>query len=139
MRSDYSTYSVVFQLTNIIWGEAGESDDHIVPYNDQIEEKPSNLFGDHPKKETKQQTSNTSPPEKKNPPTKAEHGVELDTNSKYDSGEPATGFDHTSWSDGPDPSSSNVSKAEQDSAGATISKNITKSSESGSLIGDASK
>ncbi|KAH6824594.1 hypothetical protein C2S53_010408 [Perilla frutescens var. hirtella] len=127
------------ELTNIIWGEAGESDDHIVPYPDQIVEKPSILFGDPPKKETNQQTSNTSPPEQKNPPTKAVHGVELNSNSKYDTGEPAKGFGHTSWSDGPDISSSNVAKAELDSVGATVSENIKKSLESGSLTDETAK
>ncbi|GER28545.1 hypothetical protein STAS_04343 [Striga asiatica] len=41
------------ELTNIIWGDGGESDDHIVPYPDQIEEKPPILYG----KESNHQTS----------------------------------------------------------------------------------
>ncbi|KAL1535113.1 protein LNK2-like isoform X1 [Salvia divinorum] len=127
------------ELRNIIWGEAGESDDHIVPYPDQVEEKPSILFGDPPKKEKNQHTSNTSPPEVKNPPTTAEHGVELDSNCSNDTGDPTTEFDHTSWSDCPNPSSSNVPKAEQDTAGAIASESITRSSERGSLIDGTSQ
>ncbi|CAA0808946.1 Unknown protein [Striga hermonthica] len=41
------------ELTNIIWGDGGESDDHIVPYPDQIEEKPAVLYG----KESNHQSS----------------------------------------------------------------------------------
>lgn len=136
-RSYNSPSSVVFQLTNIIWGEAGENDDHIVPYPDQIEEKPPVLLGNPTKKETNQQTSKIRPAEQKNPTIKAEHEVQLDSSSKYDIGEPATGFGIDSWSDGPDPSSSNVAKADQDSMGTTVSKNITKSSKN-AVIGDAS-
>lgn len=139
MRSYICTYSVEFQLTDIIWGGAGESDDHIVPYPDQVEEKPSNLFGDPLKKEINQQTSKTSPPEQKNPRAKAEHGVELDSNCKHDTGELAAGFGHTSRSDVPDPSSSssNVANAEHGgSATAFVTKNIIKSSECDSGIGE---
>ncbi|KAI3445115.1 hypothetical protein Pfo_001780 [Paulownia fortunei] len=121
------------ELTNIIWGEAGESDDHIVPYPDQIEEKPPVLFGDSTKKETNQQTSNISHVEQKKHTIKSVHGVELDSSSKYDIGEPSTGFDLDSWPDGLDPSSSNAAKADQDSVGAAASNNITKSSKNGSL------
>ncbi|XP_047978164.1 protein LNK2 isoform X4 [Salvia hispanica] len=127
------------ELTNIIWGEAGESDDHIVPYPDQVEEKPSILFGDPPKKEKNPHTSNTSAPEVKNPPATHEHGVELDSNCCNDSGDRTTEVDHTSWSDCPNPSSSNVPKAEQDTAGDIASENITKSSERGSLIEETSQ
>ncbi|XP_042009987.1 protein LNK2-like isoform X2 [Salvia splendens] len=127
------------ELTNIIWGEAGESDDHIVPYPDQVEEKPSILFGDPPKKEKNPHTSNTSPSEVKNPPTAHEHEVELDSNCSNDTGDPTTEVDHTSWSDCPNPSSSNVPKAEQDTAGDIASENITKSSERGSLIEETSQ
>ncbi|XP_057807826.1 protein LNK2 isoform X3 [Salvia miltiorrhiza] len=127
------------ELTNIIWDEAGESDDHIVPYPDQVEEKPSILFGDPPKKEKNQRISNASPPEVKNSPTRAEDGVELDSNCINDTGDPETGFDHTSWSDCPDPSLSNVAKAEPDTAGAMITKNIAKSSEHGSIIDETAQ
>ncbi|XP_042006917.1 protein LNK2-like isoform X1 [Salvia splendens] len=127
------------ELTNIIWGEAGESDDHIVPYPDQVKEKPSILFGDCPRKEKNQHTSNASPPEVKCPPTTHEHGVELDSNCSNDTGDPAREVDHTSWSDCPNPSSSNVPKAEQDTSGAIASENITKSSASGSLRDETSQ
>ncbi|KAK4411122.1 protein LNK2 [Sesamum angolense] len=119
-------------LTNIIWGEAGESDDHIVPYPDQIDEKPPVLFGDPTKKETNQQISNVSPVEQKKPIIKSEHGVELDGSSKYDISEPASGFGMDSWSEGPVPSSSFAAKADQGSLGTAASSNITKGSKNGS-------
>lgn len=122
-------------MTNIIWGEAGESDDHIVPYPDQIEEKPPVLFGHPTKKETNQQTSTISTSEEKNPTIKAELEVKLDGNSKYGTSEPANCLD--SWSDGPDPSSSNVSKVGQNSMCTNASKNVIKSSENGSSTGDS--
>ncbi|KAL0464503.1 UNVERIFIED_CONTAM: protein LNK2 [Sesamum latifolium] len=113
-------------------GEAGESDDHIVPYPGQIEEKPPVLFGDHSKKETNQQISNVSPVEQKKPIIKSEHGVELDSSSKYDTSEPARGFGMDSWPEGPGPSSSTAAKADQGSLGTAASSNITKGSKNGS-------
>ncbi|KAK6163037.1 hypothetical protein DH2020_002878 [Rehmannia glutinosa] len=127
------------QLTNIIWDEAGESDDHIVPYPDQIEEKPPVLFGDPAKKETNQQISNITPVEQKKHTVKSEHGVELDSSCKHDIGESATGFGLDSWPDGPDPSSSNAAKSDQDSIGAATSNNVTKSLKSGSLRDEATQ
>ncbi|KAK4414534.1 protein LNK2 [Sesamum alatum] len=120
------------ELTNIIWGEAGESDDHIVPYPDQIEEKPPVLFGDPSKKETNQPISNVSPVEQKKPIIKSEHEVEVDGSSKYDISEPATGFGIDSWPEGPYPSSSNAAKADQGSLGTAASSNITEGSKNGS-------
>ncbi|KAL8529189.1 hypothetical protein ACS0TY_006585 [Phlomoides rotata] len=96
------------ELTNIIWGEAGENDDHIVPYPDQIEEKPPVLFGHPTKKETNKQTSTISTSEQKNSTIKAEHGVKLESSAEYGTSVPVICLD--SWSDGPDPSSSNVTK-----------------------------
>ncbi|XP_051152345.1 protein LNK2 isoform X2 [Andrographis paniculata] len=120
------------ELTNIIWGEAGESDDHIVPYPDQIEEKQPALFGELSKKETNQQLSNNSPTELKKPLVKSEPGVEVNEKSKYDISKPATGFGVDSWPDGPAPSSSNATKGDLESTGMTVSSNIIKSSKYGS-------
>ncbi|KAL2491744.1 dentin sialophosphoprotein-related [Abeliophyllum distichum] len=77
---------------NIIWGEAGESDDHIVPYPDQIKEKPPILFRDYSKKESNQEISVVTPLEKKKRTIRTEHETELECSSKYDTGDPATGF-----------------------------------------------
>ncbi|KAL2545075.1 dentin sialophosphoprotein-related [Forsythia ovata] len=71
-----------------MWGEAGESDDHIVPYPDQIKEKPPILFGDYSKNESNQVISDVTPIEKKKPTIR----TELECSSKYDTGDPATGF-----------------------------------------------
>lgn len=122
-------------MTNIIWGEAGESDDHIVPYPDQVEEKPPVLFGHPTKKETNQQISTISTSEQKNPITKTEHGVKLDSSSKNGTSEPTNGL--KTWSDITDPSSSNVAEVDRSSMSINASKNVTKSSENGSSTGDA--
>ncbi|XP_024983634.1 protein LNK2 [Cynara cardunculus var. scolymus] len=37
------------QLANVIWDEAGENEDHIVPYPDETYEKPSGPYGEHSK------------------------------------------------------------------------------------------
>ncbi|KAG8363698.1 hypothetical protein BUALT_Bualt19G0049500 [Buddleja alternifolia] len=125
--------SLLPKLTNIIWGEAGECDDHIVPYPEQVEERPPLLFGDPTKKETNRETANVSPVERKKPIIKSEHGVKLNNNSKYDPGDPATGLALSSWPDETNPSLLDAAKADQDSMGNAASNNITKNSKQGSL------
>ena len=51
---------IYFQLTNIIWGEAGETDDHIVPYQGGSENC-------HGKKEWSQETTTKKSIETKKP------------------------------------------------------------------------
>ncbi|EPS58888.1 hypothetical protein M569_15926, partial [Genlisea aurea] len=48
------------ELTNVLWGEAGERNDHIVPYPDQIDDKRAVLFEDDFKKEANRQSSSIS-------------------------------------------------------------------------------
>ncbi|KAL7120419.1 hypothetical protein ACP275_02G121500 [Erythranthe tilingii] len=127
------------ELTNIIWGEARESDDHIVPYPGQIEEKPSVLFGDPTKKEINQQTSNISCVEQKKPTVKSEYAVELDSSPKYDISEPATEIGLHSWPDGPETSSSNAAKADPESIDVASSSNIANSSKNVSLRDETSQ
>ncbi|XP_058107032.1 protein LNK2 isoform X2 [Magnolia sinica] len=49
-------------LADIIWGDANESDDHIVPYPKGSEETPLFAFGDYSKKQNNQETSTTIKP-----------------------------------------------------------------------------
>lgn len=50
------------ELANIIWGEEGDTDDHIVPYPERNEDRPPGLYGDHIKKEWNQESTNAKPP-----------------------------------------------------------------------------
>lgn len=107
---------------NIIWGEARDSDDHIVPYTDQIEEKPPILFGDYTKKELNQEISDATPVEQKKPTNiTTEHGNELECSLKYGTGDPATGFD---------PPLLNARKTDHDSLGPPTSNKMTEISKS---------
>ncbi|PIN23488.1 hypothetical protein CDL12_03791 [Handroanthus impetiginosus] len=121
------------ELTNIIWDEAGEKDGYIGPYRDQIEDKPPSLFGDPTEEERNQDTANVSPVGQKKPSTKSEHGVELDSNSKYDYDEHAMGLGPDSWPDELNPSLSSAAKADPNSTGTAVLKNSTTSSKNGSL------
>ncbi|EYU38268.1 hypothetical protein ABFS82_02G112200 [Erythranthe guttata] len=122
------------ELTNIVWGEARESDDHIVPYPGQIEEKPAVLFGDPSKKEINQQTTNISSVEQKKPTVKSEYAVELDSSPKYDTCEPVTGVGPHS-----ETSSSNAAKADPESIDVAASSNIANSSKNVSLRDETSQ
>lgn len=110
-----------FQLTNIIWGEAGESDDHTVPYPDENDKKKSTIFGGSDKnwnqevadvKHTEQRASGAKT---QFHGSKQEHGTNLDINE----GLSGTGF--SMW---PDLSLSNAAKTNQDSTGTKILYNL---------------
>ncbi|XP_048226349.1 protein LNK2 isoform X3 [Ricinus communis] len=106
------------QLTNIIWDEAGESDDHIVPYPGAVE--------DHSKeKEWSQETNNIKSEEQKAPGPKVDiHGRKLESSSNFNSSEgaSASGFGIDSW---PNLSLSTAAKTDQDSLDASVSNNLT--------------
>ncbi|XP_022896275.1 protein LNK2 isoform X3 [Olea europaea var. sylvestris] len=107
---------------NIIWGEAGDSDDHIVPYPDQIEEKPPIFFGDYTKKELNQEILDVTHVEQKKPTIiRTEYGNELECSSKYDTGDPAIGLA---------PQLLNAGKADHDFMGPPISNRMTGISQS---------
>ncbi|KAL8061904.1 hypothetical protein ABFX02_02G112900 [Erythranthe guttata] len=128
------------ELTNIIWGDqARESDDHIVPYPGQVEEKPSVLFGDPTKIEINQQTTNISSVEQKKPTVKSEYTVELDSSPKYDTCDPVTGVGPHSWPDGSETSSSNAAKADPESIDVASSSNIANSSKNVSIRDETSQ
>uniref|UniRef100_A0A5B6ZSQ3 Protein LNK2 n=1 Tax=Davidia involucrata TaxID=16924 RepID=A0A5B6ZSQ3_DAVIN len=113
------------ELTNIIWGKAGESDDHIVPYPGESEQKPPGLYEDGIKKELNQEGANTKPAEQKKPISKTNiHGGKLERNAQYDTngGLSPAGFDKDSW---PDLSLSITAKTDKDSMGTDLSNNLT--------------
>lgn len=106
-----------FQLANIIWGEADESGDHIVPYPEASE--------DYRKKEWTQEAATNKPTEQRTARAKTDmHGIKLESSSNLETnGEISTsGFGLDSW---PDLSLSNTVKAEPDSMGTGVSNNLT--------------
>lgn len=112
------------ELSNIFWGEAGEGEDHIVPYPDANEEKPLGSYGDCVKKEKNQEAVDIKTDEQKKPATQSDlHGVKLECSSQYDTSEdlPATEFSVDSW---PDLSLPGAAKANED-MGTETSNNVT--------------
>lgn len=106
-----------FQLANIIWGEADESGDHIVPYPEASE--------NYRKKEWTQEAATNKPTEQRTARAKTDlHGIKLESSSNLETnGEISTsGFGLDSW---PDLSLSNTVKAEPDSMGTGVSNNLT--------------
>lgn len=113
------------ELTNIIWGEAKESDDdHIVPYPGQNEENHPVLSGDPAKKDMNHEIARVSPIEQKKPCTNTEHGVEVVGSCKSGiHNPPSKGFSN-SWPDGSDRAMTNLEKVDQDSMGTAASNNM---------------
>ncbi|KAF8403603.1 hypothetical protein HHK36_011707 [Tetracentron sinense] len=96
-----NTLLLFYQLTNIIWGEASESDDHIVPYPEGSEEKPLVTFGGHSKKQWNQEVKTA---EEKTLGTKNDvHVYKLESSSHFDTnkGLSASGYVRDSWPDSP--------------------------------------
>ena len=84
-----------FQLANIIWGEACESDDHIVPYPEATDD-----YQD--KKECNQESDTIKSTEQKAPGAKVElHGRAPESSSNFETGEgiSTSGFRTDSWPD----------------------------------------
>ncbi|KAF3633192.1 hypothetical protein FXO37_27165 [Capsicum annuum] len=114
----------VLLLTDIIWGETGESDDHIVPHPDGSEGKAPS-YGDNIKKEWAVEASNIKPTDQKKSTTKTDlSNIKLDGSSKHDSG----GASITAGCRmelGADLSLTNATKSNQYSLGAEASNNLT--------------
>uniref|UniRef100_A0A5B6ZR00 Protein LNK2 n=1 Tax=Davidia involucrata TaxID=16924 RepID=A0A5B6ZR00_DAVIN len=120
------------ELANIIWGEAGESDDHIVPYREASEEKPPGLHEDGITKELNKEAANIKPTEQKKPIAKTDlHGGKLESNGQYgtNKGLSPAGFGMDSW---PGLSLSNAAKTDQDSMGTEVSNNLSEIAKFGS-------
>lgn len=110
------------ELTNIIWGEATEGEDHIVPYADGSQEKPPDLYGDHIKKEQNQEAVDTRTSEQKKPVSRTD--LKLEGTSQYviNQSLETTEFTVDSW---PNLSLPSSAKAEQDSLGTEVSNDVT--------------
>ncbi|KAK7314219.1 hypothetical protein VNO77_39432 [Canavalia gladiata] len=105
------------ELANILWGEAGESDDHIVPYPEASEDL-------HDKKEWNQEAFATKLVEQKRIEAKTNfHRRKLGSSSKLDiiEGQSASESGTNSW---PDLSLSSAAKTDQGSLGTEVSKNL---------------
>ncbi|KAJ8573645.1 hypothetical protein K7X08_010156 [Anisodus acutangulus] len=106
------------ELTDIIWGETGESDDHTVPYPDGSERNKI-------KKECNVEASNIKPTDQKKPTTKTDlSNIKLDGSSKHDIGG-ATVTAGCRVELGADMSLTNATKSNEDSLGAEASNNLT--------------
>ncbi|XP_028191486.1 protein LNK2-like isoform X2 [Glycine soja] len=106
------------ELANIIWGEGGESDDHIVPYP-EVNEDVSNI------KEWNQEAAATKLTKLKRPEAKTDfHERKLGSSSNLDnSGELLTsGYGTNAW---PDLSLSTSANIDQGSLGTEVSKNLS--------------
>ncbi|GKU98279.1 hypothetical protein SLEP1_g11301 [Rubroshorea leprosula] len=117
------------ELTNIIWDEAGESDDHIVPFQEGSEDYRN-------KKEWSQETANIKPSEQKTRGAKlGVHGGKLESGSNLniDGGISTPGIGVGSW---PDLSLSNVPKTDQDSLGTEVSNNLAEITKYSSTSGE---
>ncbi|XP_022746144.1 protein LNK2-like isoform X2 [Durio zibethinus] len=105
------------ELTNIIWDEAGETDDHIVPCQEGSENC-------HSKKEWSQVTATIKSTEQKTPGDKVDlHGRKLEGSSKFNTngGIATSGFGMGSW---PELSLYNAAKTAQDLMGNEVSNNL---------------
>lgn len=112
------------ELTDIIWGETGESDDHIVPHPDGGEGK-APAYGDNIKKKWVVEASNIKPTDQKKPTTKTDlSNIKIDGHSKHDTGG-ATITAGCKMELGADLSLTNATKSNQDSLGAEASNNLT--------------
>lgn len=117
LSHEIHTFSVIFQLSNIIWGEAGEAEDHIVPFEDAYEGKTLDSCGGCTKKEQNQEAVNKKPAEQKKPVIQSDlHGVKLDE------GLPATEFSVASW---PDLPSQSAAETDQSTMGTEAFNNVT--------------
>lgn len=116
-----------FQLTNIIWGEAGDSDDHIVPYQEGSEN-----YKD--KKERNREDTTFKPTERKTTGPKNDlHDKKLESSSNINSNEASSTseFGMCSWSD-----LSNAAKTDENPLGTEVSNNIAEITKYNSASGD---
>ncbi|KAF7836174.1 protein LNK2-like isoform X1 [Senna tora] len=102
------------ELTNIIWGEATESDDHIVPFSVASEDLCN-------KKEWNQEAAGVTLTEQKRSEAKIDfQGRKLGSSSNIDN---SKGYGVNSW---PDLSLSTAAKTDQGSRGTELSKSLSK-------------
>ncbi|KAI8549423.1 hypothetical protein RHMOL_Rhmol06G0023500 [Rhododendron molle] len=118
-----------FQFANIIWGEEGETDEHIVPFPDGNEDRPPGLYGGHVKKEWNQEATNAKPPVQNKYLNNNDYaGDKQEGALRYDSAE-GTSAGRCRMEPWPDLSLSHASKTHQDSMGSEVSKDLTEITE----------
>ncbi|GMP41206.1 hypothetical protein CsSME_00011386 [Camellia sinensis var. sinensis] len=116
------------ELSNIIWGEAGEAgeaDDHIVPYTEGSDKRPRGLY-DHIKKEWNHEGTNSKPAEQTKCVAKNNYtGGKQEGSSQNDTtgGVPVAGYSMDRW---PNLSLSHAAETDQDSMGTDSLTEITK-------------
>nr|XP_033517239.1 protein LNK2 isoform X3 [Nicotiana tomentosiformis] len=104
------------ELTDIIWSDTGQSDDHTVPYPDGSE-KEAPAYKDNIKKEWDVEASSFKPTDQKKPTTKTDlSNIKLDGSSKHDTGGAAITAGYRVESSA-DFSLTNATKSNQDSLG----------------------
>ncbi|XP_070012740.1 protein LNK2 isoform X3 [Nicotiana tabacum] len=112
------------ELTDIIWSDTGQSDDHTVPYPDRSEEE-APAYKDNIKKEWDVEASSFKPTDQKKPTTKTDlSDFKLDGSSKHDTGGATITAGYRGESSA-DLSLTNATKSNQDSLGAKASNNLT--------------
>ncbi|XP_043690743.1 protein LNK2-like isoform X2 [Telopea speciosissima] len=92
------------ELADIIWGEASENGDHVVPYPKENEQKLLVSRGDQTKKQWDQDANTVKPAEQKTPAPKNDSpNRRLEGSSQFNTNEgfSAQGFDLDSWPDLP--------------------------------------
>ncbi|KAJ8748777.1 hypothetical protein K2173_011332 [Erythroxylum novogranatense] len=115
------------ELTNIIWGEAGESDDHIVPYPEATDNySKRKQWSEEDVKSTRQKVSTTKVDM---------HGTRLKNSSNFEisEGTYASGSGMHSWHGLP---VSHAVKTDQDSLGTSVSNNLINTSKVDSSRGE---
>lgn len=117
---------MLFQLTSIIWGEAGENGEHIVPY-------PAGKEDDRPKKIQNDDIATLKPSEQKLLGAKLDlHGMKPECFNRSNKNGGITVSSLDSW---PNLSSSEAAKDEQGSVGAGVCDNVTEINECNSSKG----
>ncbi|KAI8545956.1 hypothetical protein RHMOL_Rhmol07G0078100 [Rhododendron molle] len=125
------------EFANIIWGEEGETDDHIVPYPEGNEDRPPGLYGGHIKKEWNQEATNAKPPVQNKYLNNNDYaGDKQEGALRCDSAE-GTSAGRCRMEPWPDLSLSHASKTRQDSMGTEVSKDLTEITEIDSSRCDA--
>ncbi|KAF8396236.1 hypothetical protein HHK36_017851 [Tetracentron sinense] len=120
-------------LADLIWDEATESDDHIVPYRKGNEKKSPIIFGDHRKKQWNQESCTVKPANQNTSGNKTDfHGCKLESCFHFDTNEglSTSGLHMDSWPDLPLPyaacSKGSPARNGQDSMGADAYNDLTK-------------
>ncbi|XP_028785111.1 protein LNK2 isoform X2 [Neltuma alba] len=120
------------ELANIIWGDATESDDHIVPFPEGSDDLCN-------KKEWNQEAAGVTLAEQKKPEANIDfHGKKIGNSSNNDNskGPSDAGYGKSSW---PDSSLSSAAKTDQGTLGTEVSKSLSEISKHSSSKEEAAR